>query len=105
MTSEESQRIAVVAQILETGRAFYPAEPWTVKGARELAQGALREHGDGIPAPFVVNFLHYQSVQILSTTIPLGTVLFVYAKARITEVDVAAIKTGLGYNTLALHTG
>jgi hypothetical protein len=91
---EDVRTVAATAQILETGRGQYKAEPWTSVSNVEQAKAALEMFEEGKPQPMALHF-EDQVVVILGTHVPLGPVTFFCDQAYITKDDLETLRREL----------
>lgn len=84
---DEVQIINMVARILETGRATYETEPWTVVSSVEQAREGLKSFEDGKPRPVTLYHPEGQVMKVLGMEVPLGQLIVGVQRTYMTEED------------------
>jgi hypothetical protein len=94
ITYEVANIIAGTAQIQETGRAQYEAQPWTSVSSVEQAKQALETFSSGRPAPMAIHF-EGQVIPIFGAHVMLGPVTVFCDRTYITAEDLEDLRNQL----------
>ncbi|MGI9068874.1 MAG: hypothetical protein ACR2HX_21035 [Pyrinomonadaceae bacterium] len=94
ITFQDANTIAATAEILKTGHAKYPPQPWVSISKVEQAKNALESFAREKPIAMALHF-EGEVVRIFGTHVPLGPVTLFCARSYITKNDLEALRRDL----------
>lgn len=91
---QDCHTIAATAEILKTGHAKYPPQPWVSISQVEQAKNALESFASEKPIAMALHF-DGQVVKIFDTYVPLGPVTLFCSRSYVTNEDLQALQKDL----------